>query len=100
MKYPSKEKLKLIDDKLKTTQGTLILSNSASSSDKFRWELCQKIVKHMVSNKLTQVELAEKLRTDPSRISEVVNHRVDKVSTDKLLDYVEKLMPNISFKIA
>ncbi len=100
MKYPSKEKLRLMDEKLKNAPGTVILSNNASSSEKFRWELCQKIVKYMAAKDLTQVQLSEKLEIDPSRVSEIVNHRVDKVSTDKLLEYVEKLMPGVAFKIA
>lgn len=100
MKYPSKEKLKLMDEKLKNTLGTVILSSNATSAEKFRWELCQKIVRYMVSKKMTQIELSTKLGTDPSRVSEIVNHRIDKVSTDKLIEYVEKLMPDVSFKIA
>ena len=100
MKYPSKEKLKQMDQKLKNAPGTLILSDHASSAEKFRWDLCQKIVKHMNSKKMTQIELSEKLHTAPSRVSEIVNHRVDKVSTDKLIEYVEKLMPDVSFRIA
>ena len=89
-----------MDEKLKNTPGTVILSNSASSAEKFRWELCLKIVKFMAAKDLTQVQLSEKLQVDPSRVSEIVNHRVDKVSTDKLLEYVEKLMPGIAFRIA
>lgn len=100
MKYPSKEKLRLMDEKLKNAPGTVVLSNTASSSEKFRWELCQKIVKYMAAKNLSQVELSEKLAIDPSRVSEIVNHRVDKVSTDKLLEYVERLMPGVAFRIA
>lgn len=100
MKYPSKEKLKQINQKLKNVEGSVVLTANATSSEKFRWDLCQKIVKFMLNNKITQVELAEKLNIDPARVSEIVNHRVDKVSTDKLLEYVEKLIPDVSFKIA
>ena len=41
---------------------------------------------YMVENDLSQVEFAKLLKIDQSRVSEIVNHRIDKVSTDKLID--------------
>jgi predicted XRE-type DNA-binding protein len=54
----------------------------------------------MVENDLSQVGFAELLEIDQSRVSEIVNHRIDRVSTDKLIAYNEKINPAVVFKIA
>jgi len=100
MRYPSKKKLEEIDKKLKDVEGTLMVGPSSSSLEKFRWELCQNLVKYMTKKDLSQVEFAKLLGIDQSRVSEVVNHRIDKVSTDKLISYNEKINPKVEFKIA
>jgi predicted XRE-type DNA-binding protein len=73
---------------------------SSSPAEKFRSELCQNLVKYMTEKDLSQVELAKVLGIDQSRVSEIVNHRIDKVSTDKLIAYNEKINPKVEFKIA
>ena len=100
MKYPSKKKLAEIDRKLSKVSGTLMVGPSSTPSEKFRWDLCQGLLRYMHNQGLTQVELAELLGIDPARVSEIVNHRIDKVSTDKLISYHEKINPKIAFKIA
>lgn len=100
MGYPSKNKLKEMDEKLKKLEGTLMVGPSSSSAEKFRWDLCQNLVRHMVQQNLSQVEFAKLLRIDQARVSEIVNHRIDKVSTDKLIAYNEIINPKVEFKIA
>lgn len=73
---------------------------SSSPAEKFRWELCQNLVKYMVEKDLTQVEFAKILGVDQARVSEIVRHRIDKVSTDKLMAYNEQISPKVAFKIA
>jgi predicted XRE-type DNA-binding protein len=100
MRYPSKDKLREMDKKLKNVEGTLMVGPSSSPSDRFRWELCQNLVRHMMETKLSQVEFATLLGIDQARVSEIVNHRIDKVSTDKLISYNEVINPKVQFKIA
>lgn len=100
MRYPSKKKLAEMDKKLKNVQGTVMISPSASPIDRFRWDLCQNLVRHMVEEELSQVAFAKLLQIDQSRVSEIVNHRIDKVSTDKLIEYNETINPKVQFKIA
>lgn len=100
MRYPSKKKLQEIDKKLKNSQGTLMVGPSSSPSERFRWDLCQNLVRYMTEKDLSQVEFAELLDIDQSRVSEIVNHRIDKVSTDKLISYNEIINPKVEFKIA
>ena len=100
IKFPTKARLKQMDEKIKNVEGTLMVGPSSSPAEKFRWELCQNLLKYMVSKNMSQVEFAEFLGIDQARVSEIVNHRIDKVSTDKLISYNEKINPKVEFKIA
>ncbi len=100
MRYPSKKKLAEMDKKLKVADGTLMVGPSSSPAEKFRWELCQNLVKYMSEKDLSQVEFAKLLGIDQARVSEIVHHRIDKVSTDKLIAYNEQINPKVAFKIA
>ena len=100
MRYPNKKKLEEMDKKLKGVKGTLMVGPSSTPAERFRWDLCQNLVKYMMEQGLSQVEFAKLLRVDPSRVSEIVNHRIDKVSIDKLISYNEKINPKVEFKIA
>lgn len=100
MRYPSKRKLEAIDKKFRGVEGTLMVGPSSSPAERFRWELCQNLVKYMRINELSQVEFARLLKIDQSRVSEIVHHRVDRVSTDKLISYNERINPKVEFKIA
>ena len=98
--FPSKARLKQMDEKLKNINGTLMVGPSSTSAEKFRWELCQNLLKFMVAKDMTQIEFAQFLKIDQARVSEIVNHRIDKVSTDKLIACNEKVNPSVEFKIA
>ncbi len=100
MSYPSKKKLAEMDKKMKKVQGTVMVGPSSPPIDRFRWDLCQNLVRHMVEKELSQVEFANLLGIDQARVSEIVNHRIDKVSTDKLIAYNETINPKVQFKIA
>lgn len=100
MGYPSKSKLKAMDEKLKKVDGTLMVGPSSTPTEKFRWDLCQNLVKYMAQKNISQVDFAKLLGIDQSRVSEIVNHRIDKVSTDKLISYNEIINPKVEFKIA
>lgn len=100
MRYPSKKKLAEMDKKLRNVEGTRMVGPSSTSAEKFRWDLCQNLVRYMEEKGLSQVDFAGLLHIDQARVSEIVNHRVDKVSTDKLLSYNEVIDPKVQFKIA
>lgn len=99
-KFPSRSKLKTMDEKLRHVSGTFMVGPSSSPAERFRWELCQRLVKYMSDRGMSQVEFAAFLEIDQARVSEITNHRINKVSTDKLLLYNEKTNPHIEFKIA
>lgn len=99
-KWPSKKNLDKILPELEKREGTKHLGKDASPLDKFRWELCQKLVKYKLKNNLKQRELAELLGIDESQVSRVLRHRIDKISTDKLAEFVLTLEPTTNLKVS
>ena len=100
MRYPSKRKLAEMDKKLSNIEGTRMVGPSSTRAEVFRWDLCQNLIRYMVEKGLSQVEFADLLHIDQARVSEIVNYRIDKVSTDKLLSYNEIINPKVQFKTA
>ena len=58
------------------------------------------IVLYMHSKGMTQRELASKMGIPETRVSEVVHYHIWKFTLDRLLGYLEKLNPRLSFKVA
>lgn len=77
-----------------------LLPPHASSLDKTKYDLCRRLLIYMRKNNLTQRELAKQLGVVESRISEVLNYRVQKVTLDRLVKYHEILNPKFSLKVA
>ena len=99
-KFPKSEKIKVQLKKLRSIEGTSLLAPNARPSDKFKFELCKKLLTFMREERLTQRQLAEYLEVHESRISEIVHYKIDKLTVDRLLSYNEKIHPKVAFKVA
>ena len=95
MRYPSKKKLKEMEEKLKNVKGTRPLPKNAGPIARFKFELCKLIVIYLHDNRMTQAEFAEKYNIDPARLSEIVHYRFDKFSIEKLFSYVQEIYPDV-----
>lgn len=49
---------------------------------------------------MSQVQLAKKLKMDPSRINEIVKYRIDLFTMDKLMDLAERLHLDFNVEVA
>jgi len=98
--YPSEREIKSMLKKLGNESGSAMLSPDASASDRFRFDLCEKILIWMKFQNWSQRQLAKKLKIDEARVSEIVHYRIGRFSTDKLLEYYERLNPKANFQIA
>jgi predicted XRE-type DNA-binding protein len=98
--FPSEKKLQEMLKKLEHIPGSAMLPPDASATDRFRFEVCEKILIWMKAQNWTQRKLAKKLKIDEARVSEIVHYRIDRFSTDKLLEYYERLNPKADFKVA
>jgi predicted XRE-type DNA-binding protein len=100
MRFPSEKELKAIRAKLEKAEPSRTLPKNASKADRLKHELCEKFVVYLRKHKMTQAELARKLKVDPSRINEIVKYRIDLYTADKLLDLAERLDLDLDVRVA
>ena len=91
MGFPSEKELKSIRAKLAKVEPSRLLPKNATKADLVKYKLCEKFVIYLCEHKMSQVQLAKKLKTDPSRINEIVKYRIDLYTVDKLMDLAERL---------
>ena len=77
-----------------------MLSKNASRVDQLKYKLCEKFVIYLTEHDMSQVQLARKLKVDPSRINEIVKYRIDLYTVDKLMDLAEKLHLDFDIEVA
>lgn len=85
--------------KLRNKQGTLGLSENPTPLERLRWDICQEFVKYAVGNHLKSQDLAEKLGVHESDMSRILRHRIERFSTDKLLELLLKLKPKSKIQL-
>jgi predicted XRE-type DNA-binding protein len=98
--WPSEEEWKKMDKLLENAPGTRLLPPNASPVDRFKFELCRQFVVYLQEKKVTQRELAKKLKTTEARVSEIVHYHLDKVTTDRLIGYLGIIRPGVKIKVA
>lgn len=100
MNFPSEKELARIRKKTAKMEPSRPLPKNASKADIVKYKLCEKFVEHLLDQKTTQVQLAKKLKVDPSRINEIVKYRIDLFTVDKLMELAEKLKIEFDVKVA
>lgn len=100
MPFPNKSKLKKMREKLEKVEGSLHLNKNATPLEKFRYQICQKILAYKQDNDLKQRELAKQLGIDEAVISKILHHRIDQISTDKLIEYLQELDPDTELLVS
>lgn len=98
--FPSEKELKSIRGKLANAEPARTLPKSASKADQIKYKLCEKFVIYLLEEKITQLQLAKKLKVDPSRINEIVKYRIDLYTDDKLMDLAERLQLDFEVEVA
>ncbi len=100
MAFPSEKELKKMRKKLDRAQGFLMLSPDADELAKFRFKICQELLKYSQKEKLNTVQMAKLLGIPKSDMSRIFNHRIDRFSTDKLVRLFAKIKPDFQLKVA
>ena len=100
MGFPREKELKSIRTKLEKAEPSRTLPKNASKADRLKYELCEKFVSYLLKHKMSQAQLARKLKVDPARINEIVKYRVDLYTVDKLLDLAERLHLDLDLRVA
>lgn len=99
MSMPKQKELIRARKKLQKAEGTLALNPNATALQRFRWNLHQKFVEYKLNKKITQKEMAKKLKVDEAHISKILNHRLEEFSTDRLILLYEKLNPKVKLEV-
>ena len=100
MGFPSEKKLKQMRSRLEKVEPSRSLPENAGTAEIVKYKICEKFVRYLLDNKMTQVELARQLKMDPARLNEIVKYRIDLFTIDKLVEFAELLDPEIKIEVA
>lgn len=100
MAFPNERDLKKIRERLEQVEPSYLLPKNASKVDKLKYALCQKFVVYLLENKISQAELARKLSMDTARLNEIVKYKIDLFTVDKLIEFAQRLDPNLEINVA
>ena len=100
MTFPSEEKLKKIRESLNKAEPSYLLPEDATKADILKYDLCQNFVVYIQENKISQAHLAKKLCMDTARLNEIVKYRINHFTVDKLIEFAQRLDPNLEIKVA
>ena len=94
MSFPSNKELESVEP-------TFVLDRkNASAVDKIKYDLCREFVIYMISNKISQVDLAERLDIDKARVNKIIKYRIEVFTIDKLLSLLNIIKPSSELKVS
>ena len=99
-RWPADSSLKSMDRKLARGMWSATLSPDASPTDRFKYDLCKKLLAYMKDHDFSQREFAKILGVHESRISEIIHYKIQRVTADKLMSYLEQINKRAVFKVA
>ncbi|HXH29354.1 MAG TPA: XRE family transcriptional regulator [Bacteriovoracaceae bacterium] len=100
MAFPNTKVLKNMRVKLEKAEPSYLLPENATQTDKLKYRLCQKFVIYILKNKVSQAELARRLDMDTARLNEIVKYKIDLFTVDKLIEFTQRLDPNLEISVA
>jgi len=100
MSFPDKKKLDKMRKKLEGVDGFLVLDANASELERFRFKICQALLKYSQKNEHNSSEMAKLLGITKADMSRIFNHRVEKFSTDKLIKLYGIIKPEYKLKVS
>ncbi len=100
MAFPNEKELKRMRESLEKAEPSYLLPENATKTDKLKYVLCQKFVVYLQKNKISQAELAKKLDMDTARLNEIVKYKINLFTVDKLIEFTQRLDPNLEINVA
>lgn len=99
-KFPSEAELKDVRERLSQGPAAKVLPRDASPVDRAKFMICQEIVMYKNKHRLTQRQLAEKIGENESLISKVIHYNVVEFTIDRLLKFLNAVVPNAKITIS
>jgi predicted XRE-type DNA-binding protein len=101
MAFPSNKEIQEVLRELENVEPTFINDRKNSSAvDKIKYDLCREFVVYMISNKISQVELADRLSLDKARVNKIIKYRIEVFTIDKLLSLLNIIKPSSELKVS
>jgi predicted XRE-type DNA-binding protein len=100
MGFPNAKELQRARKKLTKAEGFLMLPADADELARFRFKICQELLKYAQSKGLTSAAMADFLEIPKADMSRIFNHRIGRFSTDKLVRLYSKINPDYRLRVA
>ena len=71
--------------------GSWALPENATTTEKTKYEICEKVIKYKRNKKLTTEKLAQKISLSLAETEDILYCRIDYLTLDRLLSYTDKL---------
>src|SRR4051812_41730298 len=71
--------------------GSWALPENPTTSERTKYELCEKVIKYKRNNKFTTEKIAQKLQLSKAETEDILYCRIDYLTLDRLLSYTDKL---------
>ena len=100
--FPDEKTLAEVREKLSDTKNskfTQALSEDATEVERAKYKICQLIAQYQRELGLQQDDLAKIMDVDKARVSEIMRGKIKHFTLDRLIDYSERLMPEIKVQI-
>jgi len=79
--------------------GSWALPENANTSERTKYEICEKVIKYKRNNKLTTEKLAQKIQLTKPETEDILYCRLDCFTLDRLLTYTDKLFAPSQLRI-
>ncbi len=100
MAFPNDKELNRARKKLAKAEGFAMLPPNADELARFRFNICQQLLKYSQANGLSAIRMAAFLGITKADMSRIFNHRISRFSTDKLVRLYSKIKPDYRLKVA
>jgi predicted XRE-type DNA-binding protein len=100
MGFPSDEELNRMRKLLANVEGTRIVGEEGTKVERFKFEICQTILRTFKKSKVSQKEFSLLLSIDEALVSKLLNCKIEVFTIDRLLKFLEIVEPNYEIKLA
>lgn len=99
MAFPTDEELARVRKLLENVEGSRVVAEEGTKVEKFKFEICQAILRYFIESKLSQKEFSLLLSIDEALVSKLINCKIEVFSTERLLKYLEIVQPDYKINL-
>lgn len=100
MPFPSDEELERMRKILEKSEGSRVVGEEGTKIEKFKFEICQRLIGFYLDSKMSQKEFAIFLGIDEALISKLIRCKIEVFTIDRLLKYLEVIEPEYRIELS